>query len=281
VLECAATEKTNNIGPFPRLPELRYPYLPTSASRASRYSKDDIWLSIHSPSDAGTTIKEPQELENIISTSDASMEGRTHLDVCVCSTNLSSTHPSSHHKPTPRRRNEHMPWLRHRPIQTTHLLLLIFLTCCLSFSSATVYIQEQMVEAQDDGPEVLGSGSATELADSGTLLVDPAWTPERLHAIHGDLKRRNDHTSSSISSTSTVSTTATTTVASSSTTAAATPLATSQLPTPLDIGFSNNITASCQSFMTSMLTSSNFTACLPFSLLLQVRSPIASLLDNI
>ncbi|PMD20367.1 hypothetical protein NA56DRAFT_573885 [Hyaloscypha hepaticicola] len=126
-----------------------------------------------------------------------------------------------------------------------------------------------MVEAQDDGSEVWGSGSATELADLGTLLVDPAWTPERLQAIHGDLHRRNDHASNSISSTLTVSTTATTTVASSSITAAATPLATSQLPNPLDIGFSNNITASCQSFMTSMLTSSNFTACLPFSLLLQ------------
>ncbi|PMD34223.1 hypothetical protein L207DRAFT_547509 [Hyaloscypha variabilis F] len=50
---------------------------------------------------------------------------------------------------------------------------------------------------------------------------------------------------------------------------AVTPLPTNQLPVPFDIGFSNNITSSCQSFMTSMLTNSTFKACLPFSLLLQ------------
>jgi hypothetical protein len=136
-----------------------------------------------------------------------------------------------------------------------------------------VYIEEQMVEAQDDGSEVLGSGSASALAGLGELLVDPAWTPERLQALHettGDLRRRNNHNSDTTSSTSTVSGTATTTVASSSTLIAATPLATSQLPTPFDIGFSNNITSSCQSFMTSMLTNATFTSCLPFSLLLQV-----------
>jgi hypothetical protein len=201
------------------------------------------------------------------------MEGKR--DVCYCLTTLSSTHPVSHHNPTPRRRNEHMPWLRHRPIQTTHLFFLIFLTCCLSFSSATVYIEEQMIEAQDDG---LGSGSASGLAGLGPLLADPAWTPERLQALHetaGDLRRRDEHASKdSSSSTSTVSGTATTTVALSSTLIAATPLATSQLPVPFDIGFSNNITSSCSSFMTSMLTNSTFKSCLPFSLLLQVCPPI-------
>jgi hypothetical protein len=198
------------------------------------------------------------------------MEGGIQLKVW---TTLSSIYPLSHHKSAPRRRNEHMPWLRHRPIHTTHLLFLIILTCCLSLSSATMYIEEQMVEAQDDGSELLGSGSASGLAGLGELLVDPAWTPERLQALQettGDLRRRNDDSSKTISSTSTVSGTATTTVASSSTLIAATPLATSQLPTPFDIGFSNNITSSCQSFMTSMLTNATFTSCLPFSLLLQV-----------
>ena len=212
-------------------------------------------------------------------------------NVCSSSTTLCSTHPSSHHKPTPRRRNEHMPWLRHRPIQTTHLLFLIFLTCCLSLSSATVYIEEQMVETQDDGSEFWESGS--DLAGLGPLLADPAWTPERLAALHetsGDLRPRNvknattaTTTSSTLpsstltSSTSTMSGSASTTATSAT---AVTPLPTNQLPVPFDIGFSNNITSSCQSFMTSMLTNSTFKSCLPFSLLLQVCLSIVTPLSR-
>lgn len=168
-----------------------------------------------------------------------------------------------------------MPWLRHRPVQTSYLLFLIFLTCCLSLSSATVYIEEQMVETQDGGSGLFG-----DLADSGTLLVDPTpyanpneWT---LEAPADDLRRRDDASSTS-SSTPTTTVSASTTLASSTTSSgliAATPLTASQLPVPFDLGFSNNLTTSCQNFMTSMLSNSTFKSCLPFSLLLQVCPPI-------
>jgi hypothetical protein len=228
-------------------------------------------LSTHSSSNAGTTIIRTSRPRDHFRHFEVNMEGERHFDVSLCGSTLSSTHPSSHHKSTPIRRNEHTPWLRHRPIQTTNLLFLIFLTCCLSLSSATVYIEEQMVETQDDGSDL------DDLALSGALLVDPAYPiPNRwtLDNSADDLKRRDGFvTIVSSTPTSTDSGSASTTVASSSTSSGllvATPLPTGELPTPFDLGFSNNITSSCQSFMNNMLSNSTFKACLPFSLLLQV-----------
>ena len=212
------------------------------------------------------------------------MEGERESGVSLCtSTVLCSTHPSSHHTSTPTRRHAHLPWLRHRPIQTTHLLFLIFLTCCLSFSSATSYlIEEEMIETQADGSDPSGS-TVDDLALPGTLLVDPAypipneWT---LQNSPGDLKRRDDSlnaasSTSSSAPTSTDSGSASTTLVSSASSTSSglvvsTPLPTSQLPEPFDLGFSNNITTSCQSFMNNMLSNDTFKTCLPFSLLLQV-----------
>jgi hypothetical protein len=49
-------EQSDITGPFPRLQSFVFWDLPVSASGSSRYSRDDIWLSTPSPSDAGTTI---------------------------------------------------------------------------------------------------------------------------------------------------------------------------------------------------------------------------------
>jgi hypothetical protein len=171
-----------------------------------------------------------------------------------------------------------MPWLRHRPIQTTHLLVLIFLTCCLSFSSATIYLDEQMVETLDDGSDPFGSAYDDGLALPANLLVDPSypipkeWTLENLAE---DLRRRDEAvtTASTSSTSSSPKPTGTTTLASTTTSSGlvvSTPLPTSQLPEPFDLGFSNNLTTSCQNFMNNMLQNSTFKTCLPFSLLLQV-----------
>ncbi|CZR68496.1 uncharacterized protein PAC_18395 [Phialocephala subalpina] len=160
---------------------------------------------------------------------------------------------------------------------TRHLFLVIILTCFLTFSSASVYIEEEMVErSPEDVTELLGSTFAR-LARSGTILVDQrpppepkSWELERPDTAD-DLRRRNTDNSNS-SSNSTTRSSSTSTLAPTSTSSGlvvATTESASALPTPFDTGFNNNITTNCQSFMTSMLANSTFKSCLPFSLLLQ------------
>ena len=216
------------------------------------------------------------------------------------SSRTNSPLPSSHHHRTPTHlppRNERSSWLRHssRTLPTS-LLFLIFLTCCISLSSAShFYIDEQMIESiEAETSEDLGS-ALSRLAKSGTILVDPrpppnpkAWT---LATEHDDLQRRaavdhssssssKDATSSATSSITSMITTASTTASrtasktSSTGIAVATTASNSPLPSPFDQGFSGNITDSCQAFMDAMLTNSTFKSCLPFSLLLQVCLPL-------
>ena len=209
--------------------------------------------------------------------------------------------PSHHNRPLPASahltlRNEDAPWLRHRPRPTSSFILIfLIISCCISLSSASnFYIDEQMIEGEADVlDESIGSALAR-LAKSGTILVDEgpppnpkAWT---LATEHDDLQRRDldDHSSSSsstkdlrtstVSSTGSMVTTASTSPAktSSATSSGIVAVATqssSPLPSPLDIGFSGNITDSCQSFMNDMLNNATFKSCLPFSLLLQVHAP--------
>lgn len=204
----------------------------------------------------------------------------------------SSTHSPSHHDSLTSRRDEHTPWPRHRHlIRTSHILLFFFMTCCLSLTSASIYIEESMVEfdeVQPDESELLKS-SLDRLARTGTILVDQdlpppnpkAWT---LATEHDDLQRRNDpfgnqdqdaHSSSSTSMITTAPAASSTKSSGTkstrtSSTVAPTTEAASPLPVPFDQGFSGNITDSCSNFMYGFLANSTFKACLPFSLLLQV-----------
>ena len=215
--------------------------------------------------------------------------------------------PSHHHRtthPTPHHERPSSPWRTHRSSRrslpaSSLLMFLLLLTCCISLSSAShFYIDEEMIESiEAETSEDLGAALAR-LAKSGTILVDQgpppnpkAWT---LATEHDDLQRRgtDDHSSSSSSSTpastsspqskddtsASMITTATTTgtrsgtkTSSSTGIAVATTASNSPLPSPFDQGFSGNITSSCQSFMDAMLANATFKACLPFSLLLQVR----------
>ena len=225
------------------------------------------------------------------------MEAQNRLTVAAGPSRKSMQQPS-HHPTTPTRTAKHC---RHRAVkpQTSSqqlFLLFIFLTCCISLSSAspTLYIDEQLVEGQEiegrsAASEPLGSTFAR-LARSGTILVDRSPPPkpnghgEDLEAA--DLRRRAEETdsesSSSIISTSTRKSSSSSTLAPTSTSSgilAAETTSAQPLPTPFDVGFNNNITANCASFMTSMLSNNTFKQCLPFSLLLQVRRFLKSILS--
>lgn len=244
-------------------------------------------LSTHTVANAGTTVMNPHRLGD---THDQQlsviMEEQCLIDVSRSSRPLSSIHTSSHHGSTPTRRHEHSSWLCHCSIPTRHLFLVIILTCFLSFSSASIYIEEEMVErSPEDVTELLGSTFAR-LARSGTILVDQRPPPEPKSwelDTADDLRRRNtENTSSSNSITKGSSTSTLAPTTTSSGLVVATTESASALPTPFDTGFNNNITTNCQSFMTSMLANTTFKSCLPFSLLLQVcfhpRKPIECLL---
>ncbi|KAF8854893.1 hypothetical protein BDZ45DRAFT_596434 [Acephala macrosclerotiorum] len=198
------------------------------------------------------------------------MEGQCLIDVSRSSRPLSSTQASSHHGSTPTRRHEHSSWLRHCSIPTRHLFLVIILTCFLTFSSASIYIEEEMVERSPEDVAELLESTFARLARSGTILVDQRPPPEPKSwelDTADDLRRRDtDNTSNSTTNSSSTSTLAPTSTSSG---LVATTESASPLPTPFDTGFNNNITTNCQSFMTSMLANSTFKSCLPFSLLLQ------------
>ncbi len=225
------------------------------------------------------------------------MEDHRNPNVSCRSSRCPALSPGpSHHSSIPTRSSKH---LRHHAARTQTicqqlLLLLMFLTCYISLSSAspTLYIDEQLVEveARSDAAEPLGS-TFDRLARSGTILVDPNPPPPEANAnvwpqvlAAADLKRRSETESSSASTTATVKVTTTIKKSSSSSTlaptstssgiAAAETTSVGTLPTPFDMGFNNNITANCAAFMASMLSNTTFQQCLPFSLLLQVRRSI-------
>lgn len=187
----------------------------------------------------------------------------------------SSTHPSSHHPHTPHKGNKPAAWLRHRPIQTYHLLLLIFLTSCISLSSASkIYLIEELM-VEPDSEDLVSAFSR--LAHSGTILVDERPPPNAaawiLATENDDLQRRDLNTTDVSSASSTTLNTTTSTLAPTSASTglpAATTQSSSPLPSPFDSGFSSNVTDSCAAFVKAFLSNSTFKSCLPFSLLLQV-----------
>ncbi len=206
----------------------------------------------------------------------------------------SSTQFSSHHHSTPSTHKTSRPCHQISPKPHHTLFLLLFLSSCISIASAgKIYLADQMVEVSREEiafqhSEDLGS-AFHRLARTGTILVDqrpppgPAdWVPATF--FESDLQRlqrrddplgsgdQGENTSSSSSSSSPTSTVKASSTASSSTTSSTTAATTSALPTPFDVGFSGNITTECASFMNNMLSNSTFKTCLPFSLLLQVRS---------
>lgn len=228
---------------------------------------------------AGTTIIKISDVDMITIGLDSRLDAeRNHVSLPSQSSSHHNLHASTRTSTT------NTPWLRHRPLFSKQILLLIVITCFLSLSSASVYISEQMVEVREDVPvpDTFDSTIAR-LARSGTILVDQRPPPQpqdwRLSNINDDLRRRDLHdvevrsvssssTSSASKGQSTASTLASTTT--SGGIAAATSTGPVSLPTPFDVGFSSNITTNCQSFMTNMLNNATFKACLPFSLLLQV-----------
>ncbi|ODN94197.1 hypothetical protein L198_05048 [Cryptococcus wingfieldii CBS 7118] len=54
----------------------------------------------------------------------------------------------------------------------------------------------------------------------------------------------------------------------------------SPVPTPLDLSISNVMSSSCMTYLTSLVSSSTFMACLPFSLLLTTSSAYATLVST-
>jgi len=223
------------------------------------------------------------------------MDPRDNVSSSSHSTFLSTSStqsPSHYHKPTPtsrKRRNEHASWLCHRSlIKPSQFFIFILLTCCLSISSATVYIDEQMVETPDASE--LFKSSLERLHRSGTLLVDqrPPPNPKEwtLATENDDLKRRDEHlgkrdvsqestsSSGSMITTAPAATQTSTGTSTSSSLAVATSESASPLPSPFDQGFAGNVTDSCLNFMNGFLSNSTFKSCLPFSLLLQVSTPI-------
>ncbi|KAL2074106.1 hypothetical protein VTL71DRAFT_7884 [Oculimacula yallundae] len=211
----------------------------------------------------------------------------------------------SHHSSIPTRTSKHC---RHHAVRTQtipssssqHLfLLLIFLTCCISLSSAQptiIYINEELVEGQAQARTAASESLGSALSLSGTILVDQTAPPTpnshegEYDLLPGpdDLRKRaeTDVNSSSASSSSKISSTSTTKSSStsiaispsSSTLAptsssggivAAEPTGVKPMPIPFDMGFNNNITSNCAAFMTDMLSNTTFQSCQPFSLLLQ------------
>lgn len=210
-------------------------------------------------------------------------EANGRVDAAPCgSRSRSSAHSSSRNNGFPRR----SPLSRH-----VVFYFALIIICCLPLCSATVYIQEQMVEPVEEVTGPPEGSTMDSSASSGRIFADPSpqpasqdWGDWTLESIQ-ELRRRDDPVqliSSSASSPSvTVSEktqTVTTTVASTTPSpsrgiapAAATD-ASSPLPIPFDSGFSSNLTANCASFMNNMLADATFRQCLPISLLLQVSS---------
>ncbi|KAG9234830.1 hypothetical protein BJ875DRAFT_440898 [Amylocarpus encephaloides] len=198
----------------------------------------------------------------------------------------SSSHHGGHtldHHPPPAT----IERIRHRSLFSNSPPPLFFLAfviiCLLPLCSASVYIDERMLEpaAKFSDPEQL---MLDLLAESGKILVDPSTPPQGLMwtpATHDDrLGRRQELGENAASSTKSTAVPPTVTVtkpASSSSEASTTATgivaagtdAASPLPSPFDSGFNSNITSSCSSFMTSMLQNSTFMDCLPISMLLQ------------
>jgi len=246
-------------------------------------------LSTHSSSDAGATIIGEQNLDmSTVNSKREMMEKVSQFGVSNASGRAqSSIHSPSHHTSTPTSRNRKTPWLRHCTFSSTQILVLIFLTCCISISSATYYIEEEMVEASIDVSEDFGS-TLERLARSGTILVDQSPPPKAadwtLATVADNLQRRGDplgpgsqdESSSSKLITSTVKSASSSTLAPTTTSsgiAVAVTTSASPLPSPFDNGFNANLTSNCEAFMNSMLANSTFKSCLPFSLLLQVCQP--------
>lgn len=204
------------------------------------------------------------------------------------------THGKSHHQqhPVRRRNGDEFPTTRPRHLIPglnlyIAIVILISFCCTLTAADATTILPAQITNPLGDAPEDLRLALA-HLAESGTIVVDPRppppvpggnyWQIENVEK-EGLLKliRRSSNSSSTVSqSTSNTSTTSTTKVASSSTTsgsAASSTGSASPLPNPFDTSLGNNFTSQgCPDFITSFLNNATFKACLPFSLLLEVRS---------
>lgn len=157
-----------------------------------------------------------------------------------------------------------------------HILFFAVIICCLlPRCSASLYLDEQLLEARPAAVEEDLGAAFERLAKSGIILVDQSPPPRRqsdwtLATLADDLRRRqvgdNPETSTTNHSSSTLAPTPT---SSGGIATATSTQSTSPLPSPFDSGFSNNITATCTAFMNNMLGNSTFQKCLPFSLLLQ------------
>ncbi|OWO98274.1 hypothetical protein B2J93_9078 [Marssonina coronariae] len=160
-----------------------------------------------------------------------------------------------------------------RPARNTTprlMLLLLALAGCFALSSASpaLRIEDELVEvaaeAEAEAQSFLVGPTPEGLSRSGTILIDPSPPPASpdwaLHLASAELRRRGETASESTAASG----------------ASATPsglktdesVSTEALPVPFDMGFNNNISTTCNSFMNSMLANSTFNKCLPFSLLL-------------
>lgn len=185
----------------------------------------------------------------------------------------------SHQRFTPGNNNTRR--LRHSSRTSYHILFSILLICFLPLCSASLLIEDQLVEpppptVEHEHVEEESLGSAFDrLAKSGIILVDQSPPPTPLDwtlaTLAEDLRRRQVGDVPAATSSKHISSITPTPTSSSGGIATATlTQSMSPLPSPFDGGFSSNITATCSAFMNNMLGNSSFQQCLPFSLLLQV-----------
>ncbi|EKD20821.1 c6 zinc finger domain containing protein [Drepanopeziza brunnea f. sp. 'multigermtubi' MB_m1] len=174
-------------------------------------------------------------------------------------------------QPSRRRRSSRSNSKSNPSSQSLFRLLAIFSFCfTLSSAAPARFVGEQLLKAQSAVSEPLGS-TFERLARSGTILVDrrPApvpdnnWSPELDQPV-ADLRPR---AAAALAENPTITPTEAPAEPNSGIVADKTPTPDS-FPHPFDMGFSNNITTECQTFMDSMLSNSSFRECLPFSMLL-------------
>lgn len=167
----------------------------------------------------------------------------------------------------------------------TVVILLIY---CIGFSSAAATPRPTSVSVEAIDYEIYEAylSRLAKLAETGTILADLSTPPlpvaAEIEAIQGDLRRRATGTTASLHSSITIDTsvpskTPTPKVTNSTTTAASatTTLAPSPIPSPYDGNIGTNFTVqTCPDFINSFLVNPTFKSCLPFSLLLQVCTPV-------
>jgi hypothetical protein len=218
----------------------------------------------------------------------------------------------SHHRQRPVKRSHGSSQLFSWPTRVTRprchifIAIAIVVSCCcsLAIAEATPVIPDEITNPLHNAPPELHA-KLDELAVSGTILFDPnpppvpannywefeidtviqegLWRRENARGLSGTPSNTSTVASTTGSSTpltastptrsSSASTMASSSVSSSAPASSGTSAVPSPIPSPFDSSLGANFTAAtCPDYITSFLNNATFKSCLPFSLLLEVRS---------